>query len=176
MKQNETEFEWTAKKERAAQYVADDRLSDETISNKLSIGRVTLWRWKEHIEFKERVKSIREEFRQRIMTEGIADRVNRLRRLDTDWKRLQQVIEDRAAETNRDVPGASTGMVVRREKETKFGTQVECEVDTGLLAELRNIEKQAAQELGQWVEKQENNQTGEPIVIKVLRGVSMDEL
>jgi hypothetical protein len=153
MEQNETTFDWSFKSEQASRLVAEDKLSDEDIASKVKIGRTTLWRWKDHPDFKERVTSLVEAFRQAVLTEGIADRINRVKRLDTDWKRMQALIEARADETPRDVPGASTGLVVRKEKETKFGTVIEYAADTGLLAELRATEMQAAKELGQWVEK-----------------------
>src|ERR1017187_5622963 len=51
-----------------------------------------------------------------------------------------------------EVPGGTTGLLVKDYKGKDADTLV-YKVDTGLLAELRNHEKQAAEELGQWSEK-----------------------
>jgi hypothetical protein len=53
-----------------------------------------------------------------------------------------------------DVPGGTTGLLVKDYK-GKDADQPVYKVDTRLLAELRAHEKQAAEELGQWSEKQE---------------------
>jgi hypothetical protein len=58
-----------------------------------------------------------------------------------------------------DGPGASTALLVRRERSVGSGQNqkfvAEYKVDTGLLRELRKLEKQAAIELGQWTEKRD---------------------
>jgi len=70
-----------------------------------------------------------------------------------------------------EVPGGTTGLLVHTYKAIGTGEFVEkvdeYAVDTGLLAELRAHEKQAAQELGQWVEKGEIRGSREaPLVIE----------
>lgn len=63
----------------------------------------------------------------------------------------------------KDVPGGNTGLLVRTTKGIGSGDTFqivdEYAVDTGLLRELREHEKQAAQELGQWIDKSEVEQT-----------------
>jgi hypothetical protein len=55
------------------------------------------------------------------------------------------------------VPGAETGLLTRTYKQIGSGEGAEkveeYQVETGLLKELREHEKQAAQELGQWADK-----------------------
>ena len=57
------------------------------------------------------------------------------------------------------VPGGRAGLLVRRVKSIGAGENarevVEYEVDTALLKELRELERQAAQEAGQWATKHE---------------------
>jgi hypothetical protein len=70
---------------------------------------------------------------------------------------MQAVIEERAADPTMQAPGASTGLLTRTQKQIGAGnsavTVEEYQVDTRLLKELREHEKQAAQELSQWSEK-----------------------
>jgi len=56
---------------------------------------------------------------------------------------------------HQDVPGGKTGYVVTRERQLgKDGPIVkEHQVDVALMREMREIDKQIAMELGQWVEK-----------------------
>lgn len=158
MAQNVTEFQWTTTRERAAQLVADDVLSDEHIASQLGLNRRTLARWKLQPAFKQRVEEHLTAARELIRAEGIANRQNRVDALSDRWNRLHQVIAARAEDLQA-VPGGSTGLLVRQLKSIGVGenNQVveEYIVDTGLLAELRNHERQAAQELGQWTEKRE---------------------
>lgn len=155
MSPNVSNFEWTTKRDHAAILLAEDQLSDEVIAAKVGIDRRTLTRWKEHPEFKARICANVEQLRASAFSEGVADKTNRLRALNDRWKRMNHLLRIREEETSADVTGADTGLLVRREKETKYGTNVEFEVDTGLLAEIRAVEQQAAKELGQWTEKQE---------------------
>jgi hypothetical protein len=153
MAQNGTGFQWTHKREQAAILLAEDMLSDEQIADRISCGRRTLARWKDHPIFQERVRANIDTFRAAVLTEGVADRINRVQRLDRDWKRLQEVIRERSQKTLEDAIGGNTGLIVRRERPSKYGAIIEYEVDTGLLAEVRAIEMQAAKELGQWTER-----------------------
>lgn len=94
-----------------------------------------------------------------IRAEGIANRQNRVDRLNADWYRMQALRDARALagdlESPDVAPGADTGLLVRQEKPTMHGTIVEYAFDRALMAELRATEEQAAKELGQWSEKRE---------------------
>ena len=172
MAENGREFKWTREAKRAAVLVAEGKKTDEQIADACDIGVRTLYRWKDDAQFKAQVALDIEAFRQSVLTTGIADRVNRIKRLDADWQRMQRVIEMRSADTERDVIGAETGLLVRKEKETKFGTQIEYSVDTALLAEIRATEKQAAEELGQWVTRGEiAGKDGGPILITAIKAI-----
>lgn len=75
---------------------------------------------------------------------------------------MLRVIEARSKDMA-EVPGGDTGLLVRKLKSIGSGentkTVEEYAVDTGLLSELREHEKQAAQELGQWINKSNVEQT-----------------
>ena len=180
-------------------FVAEDRLLDKQIAEEFAITIRTLARWKLHPDFQEWVEKHRQVLRDAVLTTGIADKVNRVRRLDTDWQRMQAVISQRAAAAMRqaqeiqrnaatrepdaanrpveefaEAPGMMTGLVVKTVKGIGKGDDFQIveiyNVDTGLLAEMRNTEKQAAQELGQWVEKGElSGPNGSPLQVRHTR-------
>lgn len=171
MQQETLPFRWTAQREQAATLVAADRLTDEEIAGKLSIDRVTLHRWKQHPEFQARVEQHLEAFRKAVRARGIALLENRVDALNDRWRRLKRVIDERAEEHEGEIAGGGTGLLVRQKKMIGSGAAAqeieEYAVDTGLLKELREHEKQAAQELGQWAERQDITSAGERVTFYI---------
>lgn len=158
MQPNATEFVWTKKREQAAALVADDQLADREIAQSIGVNKVTLERWKQHPSFRARVDALVEDVRLALRAKGISDKANRVAALDDRWRRMQRVIDERAAdESYADVPGWKTGLLVHQRKKIGHGEDSEVVdefvVDVGLLRELRAHEEQAAKELGQWVER-----------------------
>lgn len=157
-------WEWTAQREEAAALAAEDRLTDAQIADRLGVARDAIASWRLAPEFGARVREHVNAQLDACMSEGIADRRNRVRRLGDTWERLQRVIEERAEELDGAAAGGGTGLLVHQVKAIGKGENArvvdEYVVDTGTLAELRAIEKQAAQELGQWVEKADTNHGG----------------
>jgi hypothetical protein len=160
MRQNETEFKWNAQREKAAGLVADNSLTDEEIAARLKIVRATLARWKSHSDFQGRVASIVESVRKALETKGIAAKQNRIDALNDRHKRMEEVIKQRATAYAGINVGGNTGLIVKQEKGIGKGKDFrvveEYAVDTGLLRELREHEKQAAIEVGDWTEKREH--------------------
>lgn len=173
--------------------VAQDTLTDKQIASECGIAERTLERWKLRSEFSARVQEHRDAFREQIRAEGIANRQNRVDALNDRWERMQRVLDARADELA-DVPGGNTGILVRQAKlvkvyksdgdqededgETLYSAKrdvmvYEYAVDTALLKEMRETEKQAAQDLGQWSEKQEH--AGE-ILVRQYVGVDVDSV
>lgn len=171
---NVTDFRWTGKSEQAALLVADDSLSDQQIADKVGISKRQLERWKEDAFFADRVQDHVIAQRAALKAEGIANKKNRVARLNEDWLRMQALRDARAtvakerraweAEEALKHPeqnhpphdadaGSETGLLVRQEKPTQYGTVLDYAFDRALMAELRAHEEQAAKELGQWVEK-----------------------
>ncbi len=178
-------FVHTGQTEEAAQLLAEGRLSNLQIAEKLGVAPRTLYTWRHTEAFQDRVTEILAEIRKEIERRGIARREMRLRRLNDHWVRLQTVIEERAddyvrfeeesrpsdsAPPARVVPGGKTGLLAQ--------TEDGWELDTDLLKELRQMEKQAAIETGQWTEKREvSGKDGAPITVKILGpSVSMEDL
>lgn len=170
-------FTWDKRKEKAAAQLAAGDLTDDEIAKQAGITRQGLVKWKRRPEFQERVRELVEKAVEQLREKGIADKSNRIAALVDRQKRMSQVIEARA-EAHADVPGGATGLLV---KETRFVKVLEVKasekgswpeeddeivtptksvrpvdyyaVDTGLLREMRETEKQAAQEIGDWTEK-----------------------
>jgi hypothetical protein len=151
-------WSWSQARETAASLVADDTLSDIEIASKVGVGKATLERWKKVPQFYARVLEIREALRKTAaevaLQHGIANCRERMVCLNELWNRLQRVVNDRAkAPDMQNIPGGRTGLLVHRVRSIGGDETVdEYAVDTGLLHELREYAKQAAQDMGQWVE------------------------
>jgi hypothetical protein len=161
-----SEFKWTGQKEEAARLVAEDTLTDEQIAAEVGVVKMTLARWKRDPAFAARVDEHLEAFRQVVRRRGIAVVERRVSALQDRWLRMQRVIAERAEEMDGEIAGGGTGLLVRQYKSIGSGENARLEreyhVDTGLLKELREHEKQAAQELGQWTERKDLTTDGEP--------------
>lgn len=141
----------TGRMERGAALVAADELTDVEIAEKIGVHRTTLEKWKTVPAFVQRCLELRRQMRDQILREGIASRVERIKALMDRWMRMRQIIADREKEFA-GIPVARTGLMIREYK--SVGNQIRdiFILDAGLLKELRDHEKQAAQELGQWTE------------------------
>ena len=183
MTQNVTKMRITERHEQAATLVAADDLNDEQIAAEVGISRITLSRWKQHPDFDALVQHHLDVFRRRVESRGIASRHRRVASQDERWRKLQQVIAERAADDAwSDVPGWTTGLLVHQTKQIGAGANAqvvdEFAVDTGLLKEMRELEKHAATELGQWSEKSEVTVSLEALAreIATAEGRTVDEV
>lgn len=96
---------------------------------------------------------------------GIASRQNRVAAANERWRKMQQVIAERADDPEMEtIPGGKTGLLVKTIKVVGTGPSAyevgEYSVDVATLKEIREHEKQVAQDLGQWTEKQTTEVTG----------------
>lgn len=151
-------FTWTNQLEEAAQLIADGESTHDEIAAKFGVHRVTVTTWCRQPEFKARVAELMEEFREATVHLAISRKEKRIASLNAHWLDMAKVIRERSADPDMaEVPGGTTGLIVRDYKTVGVGeaakTMPVYSVDTGLLKEIREHEKQAAQELGQWVEK-----------------------
>src|SRR5579885_265318 len=184
----------TGRQQEAAALLAQGRLTREQIAAAVGVRDRTLYRWQRQPGFQARVGLFRDEYRRAVLERGIADRVARLDELNERWEKGRRVIAARAEEGRRrnelaraverrraagedlpreiaglvPVPGYETGLLTRTLKQLGSGAAVriveEFAVDTGLLAELRQMEQQAAKEVGQWVDRGEvTGKNGAPI-------------
>lgn len=143
---------------KAAQLVAEDELTEETIAAEVGVNRRTLQRWKDRPDFANHVGRLRVEIAAALKAEGIRRRENRLAEYQDRHDRLKLIVEERARDPlNAFVPGWKSGFLTHDVKFGPEGEQVHLyKVDTGLLAAFLALEKQIAQDVGQWSEKDES--------------------
>lgn len=145
-------------KEEAAVLIAQGLKSLKQIAEYLQISVTNLNHWRLEPGFRERVLAIKEEWRAQLSGQGLADIQERVDAYNDRWARMKAVIAARS-EDLADVPGGETGLLTRHYKSLgggqNFEVVTEYEVDTALLREMRELEKHAAIDLGQWSEKHE---------------------
>lgn len=91
-----------------------------------------------------------------VAARGVGVRAARVAALNDRWLRLHALVDARAADPEAQaVAGGSTGLLIKTWKmgAGKGAFREEWVLDAPLLKELREIEKQAAVELGQWQEQ-----------------------
>jgi hypothetical protein len=150
----------TAKKQRAAILLAEDELTDEAIAAEVGIGTRTLRHWKRDPAFSEAVRDHTATLNRAISRFSVAKRRKRVQTLQRLADACLQIIEARAADPDfRRAPGGTSGLLTHDVKVIGYGDNARkvdvYRVDTALSAELRNILRQAAQEVGQWSERYE---------------------
>jgi transposase-like protein len=157
-------FRWDERRTRAALLLAEDSLSNAGIANTVGVSEVTLWKWRQQPDFKARVTEHVQALDRAVSRYSIAKRRERIRILDEQMRDLLAVKEARAEKYVDECPGGGTGLLVKQVKIGGGGENVvvidEYVIDGGLIAELRALQKQAAQELGQWSDKATVNHTG----------------
>lgn len=154
MNQDDEKEEPVNPRDKAAYLLAVDDLTDEEISKDVGISRSTLIRWKNQPDFQQAIDGHRQEIRKRIRSRGIAIIENRIQGQHDRWLRMRRIIDERAAAPGMlDIPGGTTGLLVKRLRQVGTGKNAEVveeyELDAALLRELREIENLVANELGQ---------------------------
>ena len=167
------------KRHRAAILCAEDELSDERIAETVGIARRTLTRWKTDPEFAALVGDYHGKIVGAALKLPIAKKHKRVAVLNDLHTKALQVIEKRAERYASDLDDAesadnavrrmfgdatpeeaATGLMVRQETANTTGkVTVNWQFDRALVAEIRDLEKQAATELGQWQERAAVEQT-----------------
>lgn len=148
------------RREAAAQMLAEDRYSDLKIAGLCGIHLRTLGKWKVRPEFAARVKELSDIYADRALRFGLARKERRLTVLSEMHEKLVTIVEERAKDPGMaNIPGGNTGLVLRRFKALGKGRDFQVvesyEADTKLLRELRGIQEQIADELGQVIERHE---------------------
>jgi hypothetical protein len=162
---------WTKARIACAQYVAEGELTLPQISAR--IGKSPKWikECKTNPWFRERVAEIRKVLMDDALTYGLANQRLRLQVQTDRWERLRQVIEARAEALRGKAPGAETGLLTEQIIASRDEFWTVYEVDPVVLAELRKLEAQIAQELGQVAGKAsagDVNINGEQVLVKVV--------
>jgi AcrR family transcriptional regulator len=140
--------------------VAEDAMTEQQIAEKCGIGVRTLQRWKPDKTFAERVNEITRAYADRVLRQGLARKERRIAVLSALHQKMLQVIAERAESPDlAGVPGGKTGIVTKTLKgvgsRENFQIVEEYEVDTGTIGEIRAVQEQIAEELGQRVKRSE---------------------
>lgn len=174
---------WTEAEQLAAELLAKGQDRREDIAQQVGIGVATLYRWMKNTEFMDEVNSRVEVYRNAVRLHGIGQIHRRVAAQHSRWERMQRVIQERGDDPEMaNVPGGSTGLMVRTYKSVGSGDNAtvveEYSFDGSLSKAILEVERQAAQELGQWTEKTEisGDPDKPPILVTVLKTVSTDDL
>ena len=134
-------WRWTGPRLRAAQLLAEGR-SQAEIAAVVGVSVDLLAAWRRTPQFAGRIEELLAEFRERVMLRGIALRERRMAAYQERHGLLCDLIAARAAATDdKSPPGSGTGLL--------RGPALDADV----LSSLLNLERQAAQEAGQWVDR-----------------------
>ena len=133
----------------AAQLIFTEELDLNTIAETIGIDSRTLRRWKELPEFVEEIKGLHKELAKCARNRILSTREARLSEKMDRHSTLKRIIRKRAAEADPKVPGADSGLMIKRVYTTKDGTYEEYRIDHVTLRELSRLEDQIAKDLGQ---------------------------
>ena len=152
----------TDQKREAAALLTETNLPIGKVAEQVGVDRNTIWRWRTEPTFAAHLAELTAELDKDAIRYAVARRRDRLAALERRQERLLQIVEERAAwfaEHEPNVPGGQTGMLLKTLKVVGSGPSAvalpEYTPDVALSKELREIEKQAAIEVGQWTEKRE---------------------
>lgn len=143
-----------ARMEKAAWLVAEGDLAEDEIAAEVKITPRQLYNWRQRVDFATRVDEHIAQITKKVLSSGYCRIDKRLELLNRNVRRLERVVAAQAE--NPEVssqPGADTGLIVRKDIPTRFGTIQEYSVATGILAEERAHLKHIAVETGDWVER-----------------------
>lgn len=105
------------------------------------------------------------------------DRSERIARLEKRARELDQIIAERASDGElQAIPGGSTGHVWYTWKAAGRELCKEYGVDLGLLKELRAIEQQIAQEMGEWLVKTALDVRADLPTVDIPENASIDDI
>jgi len=173
--QKVTGFKWDERRNLAAQKVAEGEQNVDEIAKACGVTRKALWEWRQHPDFAARVEQIIEEQAAKLLREGIRRKENRLRNLQARVDKMLTLIEERAKEMDGEIAGGGTGLLVRDYKGKDADIPI-YKFDAAVVKELREHERQAAQELGEWTEKREiTGKDGKPLTVERVREMSQQE-
>jgi hypothetical protein len=165
---------WTGNRSKAVQHAAEDILTDEQIAAAVGVTRQTIATWRKHPEFEARRRELVAEMQERARQEGLGRLDVRMARYARRAASLDLIVTERADDPDmQDVPGGKSGFLVRQFKSIGTGPNArqveEYHFDAALSREMRELEKQAAQDAGQWSEKQEiSGAEGGPVIIRAI--------
>jgi len=101
-----------------------------------------------------RIDELQNQVVAQVVKQEITERNARVSALQDRWQRMRRIIDERAAEPiMATVAGGRTGLLAHTKKAIGAEVYDLFEIDVAMLREMRGIEQQAAQEMGQWQER-----------------------
>lgn len=151
-------FGWSKARTDAAKLFAEGELNAVQIASAVGVTFQAVYQWLKRPEFQARIDEEVAVIKLALGRRKISHVEQRVSSQNCRWLRCHQVINERADDpVHADIPGWRTGLLVHTRKAIGFGEKSsfvdEFTLDTGLLKEMRELEKQAAQELGQWQDR-----------------------
>ena len=141
----------------AARLAYDGNLTDEQIAVRVERNRATLNRWKQSDIYKRETARLAEIARTQNANVLLRSRDYRLEKLQNRHDKLLQVIAERAEYLElQNVPGGKTGALVLEPRTVAGRPVVVAKFDAALFREIRDLERQAAEECGQYGEASED--------------------
>lgn len=154
------------------QALAANKESTRSIANRFDVNRSSIQRHGvNHLPtvVTEAVQARRLRAGSEVLDVALVDQEERLKRQSDRWERLHRVIEQRAEAMKDVAEGGDTGLLVRKVKSIGSGEYAErvdeYAVDAPMLKEIRELEKQTSEELGQSKEKGSAGSGAGPAVI-----------
>jgi hypothetical protein len=167
-----TPFKWDDRKLDAARLLGEGDLGEKEIAAKLGMPFSTLWRWKQHAAFMERVRASAIESEDAAVSRGFGRKARRVKALSAHVDLLDRIVEERGeanAKAYPGVPGAATGLLTYEENVVKTTTrsfrgthiteevtQRKWSVDASLIRERRALLMQISKEVGGIVDRTMN--------------------
>lgn len=145
----DVKFQWTRQRREVARLLTEEMMTPKQVMAETGMSYQQLWKLRNNPIFADYVNQLQNEFTKQAMNKGIASKIRRLSEQTDRWDRMQQVITERATDpTLANEPGGKTGLMVRDVKISGPYSIDVFSVDTGLLHEMRELEKLVGQETG----------------------------
>ncbi|HUV68967.1 MAG TPA: hypothetical protein VMW15_04840 [Terracidiphilus sp.] len=141
----------------AARLAYSGNLTDEQIAQRVQRSRKTVNTWKQSDIYKRETARLAEIARTQNANVLLRNRDYRLEKLQDRHDRLLTVIQERAKYPElAKVPGGKTGALVLEPRTVAGEKVVVAKFDAALFREIRDLERQAAEECGQYGEASED--------------------
>jgi transposase-like protein len=95
-------FNWTEASEKAVALVAEGLKTDEAIAKEIGIVRRTLHTWRQHPDFRDKVKAHLKAVEEAFLEIGIANKINRVHRKNQTRAELLQIVAERSRQAIED--------------------------------------------------------------------------
>lgn len=180
---SERAWKWDRRKTKAAVLLASGDHNRDKICELVPCDKNTLARWKRVPEFRDRVQEIRDEILDDLVSHGVGNKSRRIRRLNKHWEDLMQVLTTKDLNAKLEgLHGEHGGMLAarrvddwevkdgKRKKITKTIFVFDRDVPR-ILKEMREIEKAAATEVGDFIQKIQLDPSDGSEPVRILMGV-----